>query len=109
MWGKGNPGSSRRREAVCLLGGREVGQPCQPCVRDFLPRRLCPLMLLPPRRNSKGFSFAPGQSFRLVSSEQALKELGLGEHQLRFTCRIHFQDPRKEHETGLHVYNHLKR
>ncbi|XP_015671534.1 integrator complex subunit 11 [Protobothrops mucrosquamatus] len=47
-------------------------------------------------------------SFRLVSSEQALKELGLGEHQLRFTCRIHFQDPRKEHETGLHVYNHLK-
>ncbi|KAL7978657.1 hypothetical protein Chor_010700 [Crotalus horridus] len=47
-------------------------------------------------------------SFRLVSSEQALKELGLGEHQLRFTCRIHFQDPRKEHETGLRVYNHLK-
>ncbi|XP_061456507.1 integrator complex subunit 11 isoform X1 [Rhineura floridana] len=48
------------------------------------------------------------QSFRLVSPEQALKELGLGEHQLRFTCRIHFQDPRKEHETGLRVYNHLK-
>nr|XP_056720817.1 integrator complex subunit 11 [Euleptes europaea] len=47
-------------------------------------------------------------SFRLVSPEQALKELGLGEHQLRFTCRIHFQDPRKEHETGLRVYNHLK-
>lgn len=44
-----------------------------------------------------------------MSSEQALKELGLGEHQLRFTCRIHFQDPRKEHETGLRVYNHLKR
>uniref|UniRef100_A0A8D0BZ90 Integrator complex subunit 11 n=1 Tax=Salvator merianae TaxID=96440 RepID=A0A8D0BZ90_SALMN len=47
-------------------------------------------------------------SFRLVSPEQALKELGLAEHQLRFTCRIHFQDPRKEHETGLRVYNHLK-
>uniref|UniRef100_A0A670JF01 Integrator complex subunit 11 n=1 Tax=Podarcis muralis TaxID=64176 RepID=A0A670JF01_PODMU len=47
-------------------------------------------------------------SFRLVSPEQALKELGLAEHQLRFTCRIHFQDPRKEHETGLRLYNHLK-
>ncbi|XP_016158882.1 PREDICTED: integrator complex subunit 11 [Ficedula albicollis] len=47
-------------------------------------------------------------SFRLVSPEQALKELGLAEHQLRFTCRVHIQDPRKEHETGLRVYNHLK-
>ncbi|TFK13808.1 zinc finger protein Helios [Platysternon megacephalum] len=40
-------------------------------------------------------------SFRLVSPEQALKELGLGEHQLRFTCRVHIQDPRKEHEMHL--------
>uniref|UniRef100_A0A8C3IF19 Integrator complex subunit 11 n=1 Tax=Chrysemys picta bellii TaxID=8478 RepID=A0A8C3IF19_CHRPI len=47
-------------------------------------------------------------SFRLVSPEQALKELGLGEHQLRFTCRVHIQDPRKEHEMVLRVYNHLK-
>ncbi|NXI53156.1 INT11 protein, partial [Chloroceryle aenea] len=47
-------------------------------------------------------------SFRLVSPEQALKELGLTEHQLRFTCRVHIQDPRKEHETVLRVYNHLK-
>ncbi|NXF80335.1 INT11 protein, partial [Sclerurus mexicanus] len=47
-------------------------------------------------------------SFRLVSPEQALKELGLVEHQLRFTCRVHIQDPRKEHETVLRVYNHLK-
>ncbi|NXE16382.1 INT11 protein, partial [Lophotis ruficrista] len=47
-------------------------------------------------------------SFRLVSPEQALKELGLAEHQLRFTCRVHIQDPRKEHETVLRVYNHLK-
>ncbi|XP_030319361.1 integrator complex subunit 11 isoform X3 [Calypte anna] len=47
-------------------------------------------------------------SFRLVSPEQALKELGLAEHQLRFTCRVHIQDPRKEHETALRVYNHLK-
>lgn len=50
----------------------------------------------------------PLQSFRLVSPEQALKELGLAEHQLRFTCRVHIQDPRKEHETVLRVYNHLK-
>lgn len=47
-------------------------------------------------------------SFRLLCPEQALKELGLAEHQLRFTCRVHIQDPRKEHETGLRVYNHLK-
>uniref|UniRef100_A0A8C2TD80 Integrator complex subunit 11 n=1 Tax=Coturnix japonica TaxID=93934 RepID=A0A8C2TD80_COTJA len=52
---------------------------------------------------------AQGNSFfRLVSPEQALKELGLAEHQLRFTCRVHIQDPRKEHETVLRVYNHLK-
>uniref|UniRef100_A0A8C9P8S7 Integrator complex subunit 11 n=1 Tax=Spermophilus dauricus TaxID=99837 RepID=A0A8C9P8S7_SPEDA len=46
--------------------------------------------------------------FRLVSSEQALKELGLAEHQLRFTCRVHLQDTRKEQETALRVYSHLK-
>ncbi|XP_017448807.1 integrator complex subunit 11 isoform X7 [Rattus norvegicus] len=47
-------------------------------------------------------------NFRLVSSEQALKELGLAEHQLRFTCRVHLQDTRKEQETALRVYSHLK-
>lgn len=57
---------------------------------------------------SMDFSLFPPQSFRLVSPEQALKELGLAEHQLRFTCRVHIQDPRKEHETVLRVYNHLK-
>lgn len=55
-----------------------------------------------------GLAFAP-QNFRLVSSEQALKELGLAEHQLRFTCRVHLQDTRKEQETALRVYSHLKR
>lgn len=49
------------------------------------------------------------QSFRLVSSEQALKELGLAEHQLRFTCRVHLHDSRKEQETAMRVYSHLKR
>ncbi|KAM5141170.1 integrator complex subunit 11 [Mantella aurantiaca] len=47
-------------------------------------------------------------SLRLVSPEQALKEIGLSEHQLRFTCRIHIQDPHKEPETVLRIYNHLK-
>lgn len=49
------------------------------------------------------------QTFRLVSSEQALKELGLAEHQLRFTCRVHLHDPRKEQEMAMRVYSHLKR
>lgn len=44
-----------------------------------------------------------------MSSEQALKELGLAEHQLRFTCRVHLHDSRKEQETALRVYSHLKR
>ncbi|XP_017750715.1 PREDICTED: integrator complex subunit 11 isoform X2 [Rhinopithecus bieti] len=48
-------------------------------------------------------------NFRLVSSEQALKELGLAEHQLRFTCRVHLHDTRKEQEMALRVYSHLKR
>ncbi|KAM4650462.1 integrator complex subunit 11 [Discoglossus pictus] len=47
-------------------------------------------------------------SLRLVSPEQALKEIGLGEHQLRFTCRLHVQDVHKEQETVLRIYNHLK-
>ncbi|NXM61499.1 INT11 protein, partial [Illadopsis cleaveri] len=77
--------------------------------RERLDPRAAPQ---PPRAQRIGFSihfspFSP-QSFRLVSPEQALKELGLAEHQLRFTCRVHIQDPRKEHETVLRVYNHLK-
>ncbi|KAF4018532.1 hypothetical protein G4228_010422 [Cervus hanglu yarkandensis] len=47
-------------------------------------------------------------NFRLVSSEQALKELGLAEHQLRFTCRVHLHDTRKEQEMAMRVYSHLK-
>ncbi|KAG8505518.1 Integrator complex subunit 11 [Galemys pyrenaicus] len=47
-------------------------------------------------------------SFRLVSSEQALKELGLAEHQLRFTCRVHLRDPRKEQDTAARVCSHLR-
>ncbi|XP_056895853.1 integrator complex subunit 11 isoform X1 [Takifugu flavidus] len=47
-------------------------------------------------------------SLRLVSSEQALKELGLNEHQLRFTCRVHLQDPHSDNDTLHRVYTHLK-
>ncbi|OXB60986.1 hypothetical protein ASZ78_001251 [Callipepla squamata] len=67
--------------------------------------------LLPDAKKPKlmhGTLIMKDNSFRLVSPEQALKELGLAEHQLRFTCRVHIQDPRKEHETVLRVYNHLK-
>lgn len=49
------------------------------------------------------------QSLRLVSSEQALKELGLNEHQLRFTCRVHLQDPHSDNDTLHRIYTHLKR
>lgn len=52
---------------------------------------------------------SPSQSLRLVSSEQALKELGLNEHQLRFTCRVHLQDPHSDKDTLHRVYTHLKR
>uniref|UniRef100_A0A3B5Q4J8 Integrator complex subunit 11 n=1 Tax=Xiphophorus maculatus TaxID=8083 RepID=A0A3B5Q4J8_XIPMA len=44
----------------------------------------------------------------LVSSEQALKELGLNEHQLRFTCRVQLQDPHSDSDTLHRIYTHLK-
>ncbi|XP_069097174.1 integrator complex subunit 11 [Pleurodeles waltl] len=47
-------------------------------------------------------------SFRLVSPEQALKEVGMSEHQLRFTCRVHIQDVCKEQEMVQRIYNHLR-
>ncbi|XP_068195603.1 integrator complex subunit 11 [Antennarius striatus] len=47
-------------------------------------------------------------SLKLVSSEQALKELGLNEHQLRFTCRVQLQDPHSDSETLQRIYAHLK-
>lgn len=49
------------------------------------------------------------QSLKLVSSEQALKELGLNEHQLRFTCRVQLQDPHSDSDTLHRIYTHLKR
>ncbi|KAM9175853.1 integrator complex subunit 11 [Mergus octosetaceus] len=76
-----------------------------------LLKRETAIGLLPDVKKPKlmhGTLIMKDNSFRLVSSEQALKELGLAEHQLRFTCRVHIQDPRKEHETVLRVYNHLK-
>uniref|UniRef100_A0A3Q2CNZ4 Integrator complex subunit 11 n=1 Tax=Cyprinodon variegatus TaxID=28743 RepID=A0A3Q2CNZ4_CYPVA len=47
-------------------------------------------------------------SLKLVSSEQALKELGLNEHQLRFTCRVQLQDPHSDSDTLHRIYTHLK-
>ncbi|KFZ55844.1 Integrator complex subunit 11 [Antrostomus carolinensis] len=76
-----------------------------------LLKRETAIGLLPDVKKPKlmhGTLIMKDNSFRLVSPEQALKELGLTEHQLRFTCRVHIQDPRKEHETVLRVYNHLK-
>uniref|UniRef100_A0A6Q2YDA6 Integrator complex subunit 11 n=1 Tax=Esox lucius TaxID=8010 RepID=A0A6Q2YDA6_ESOLU len=45
---------------------------------------------------------------RLVSPEQALKELGLSEHQLRFTCRVQLQDAHSDSDTHIRIYTHLK-
>ncbi|XP_061908658.1 integrator complex subunit 11 [Entelurus aequoreus] len=45
---------------------------------------------------------------KLVSSEQALKELGLNEHQLRFTCRVQLHDPHSDPDTLRRIYTHLK-
>lgn len=47
-------------------------------------------------------------SLKLVSSEQALKELGLNEHQLRFTCRVQLLDPHSDPDTLHRIYTHLK-
>uniref|UniRef100_A0A8C1VJU5 Integrator complex subunit 11 n=1 Tax=Cyprinus carpio TaxID=7962 RepID=A0A8C1VJU5_CYPCA len=49
-----------------------------------------------------------GTSLRLVSPEQALKELGLSEHQLRFTCRVQLHDPHSDTDTLGRIYTHLK-
>uniref|UniRef100_A0A8D0PED1 Integrator complex subunit 11 n=1 Tax=Sus scrofa TaxID=9823 RepID=A0A8D0PED1_PIG len=68
--------------------------------------------LLPDAKKARllhGTLIMKDSTFRLVSSEQALKELGLAEHQLRFTCRVHLHDPRKEQEMAMRVYSHLKR
>lgn len=54
-------------------------------------------------------AFPCAQSLKLVSSEQALKELGLNEHQLRFTCRVQLQDPHSDSDTLHRIYKHLKR
>ncbi|CAH2319925.1 integrator complex subunit 11 [Pelobates cultripes] len=55
-----------------------------------------------------GMLIMKDNTLRLVSPEQALKEIGIGEHQLRFTCRLHIQDAHKEPETVSRIYTHLK-
>ncbi|XP_018615729.1 integrator complex subunit 11 [Scleropages formosus] len=59
-------------------------------------------------RTMHGTLIMKDSSLRLVSPEQALKELDLNEHQLRFTCRVQLQDPYSDTDTLSRVYNHLK-
>ncbi|KAF7666119.1 hypothetical protein LDENG_00120770 [Lucifuga dentata] len=59
-------------------------------------------------RTMHGTLIMKENSLRLVSSEQALKELGLNEHQLRFTCRVQLQDPHSDPDTLHRIYTHLK-
>ncbi|CAG6021878.1 unnamed protein product [Menidia menidia] len=59
-------------------------------------------------RSMHGTLIMKENSLKLVSSEQALKELGLNEHQLRFTCRVQLQDPHSDPDTLHRIYTHLK-
>uniref|UniRef100_A0AAV2LZ89 Integrator complex subunit 11 n=1 Tax=Knipowitschia caucasica TaxID=637954 RepID=A0AAV2LZ89_KNICA len=67
-----------------------------------------PLPDLKKPRTMHGTLIMKENSLKLVSSEQALKELGLNEHQLRFTCRVQLQDPHSEADTLHRVYMHIK-
>ncbi|RXN10032.1 integrator complex subunit 11 [Labeo rohita] len=59
-------------------------------------------------RTMHGTLIMKDNSLRLVSPEQALKELGLSEHQLRFTCRVQLHDPHSDTDTLGRIYSHLK-
>lgn len=59
-------------------------------------------------RTMHGTLIMKDNSLRLVSPEQALKELGLSEHQLRFTCRVQLHDPHSDADTLSRIYTHLK-
>lgn len=59
-------------------------------------------------RTMHGTLIMKDNSLRLVSPEQALKELGLNEHQLRFTCRVQLHDPHSDTDTLSRIYTHLK-
>ncbi|KAG7257817.1 hypothetical protein CRUP_018748 [Coryphaenoides rupestris] len=59
-------------------------------------------------RTMHGTLIMKENNLRLVSPEQALKELGLSEHHLRFTCRVQLQDPHSDTDTLHRIYTHLK-
>ncbi|XP_053432629.1 integrator complex subunit 11 isoform X3 [Nycticebus coucang] len=84
-----------------IPGGISLGLLKREMAQGLLPEAKRPRLL-------HGTLIMKDSNFRLVSSEQALKELGLAEHQLRFTCRVHLHDSRKEQETAMRVYSHLK-
>ncbi|XP_030625044.1 integrator complex subunit 11 isoform X1 [Chanos chanos] len=67
-----------------------------------------PLPDLKKPRTMHGTLIIKDNSLRLVSPEQALKELGLTEHQLRFTCRVQLQEPHSDQDTLNRIYTHLK-
>ncbi|XP_056589806.1 integrator complex subunit 11 [Triplophysa dalaica] len=59
-------------------------------------------------RTMHGTLIMKDNSLRLVSPEQALKELGLSEHQLRFTCRVQLHDSHSDSDTLVRIYTYLK-
>lgn len=59
-------------------------------------------------RTLHGTIIMKDNSMRLVSPDQALVDLGLGEHQLRFTCRVQLQDPHSDADTLHRIFVHLK-
>ncbi|KAI7794444.1 integrator complex subunit 11 [Triplophysa rosa] len=59
-------------------------------------------------RTMHGTLIMKDNSLRLVSPEQALKELGLSEHQLRFTCRVQLHDSHSDSDTLGRIYTYLK-
>lgn len=80
--------------------------------KTWVPFSLCPRWantLTRPPITQPRCRLPPEQSLKLVSSEQALKELGLNEHQLRFTCRVQLHDPHSDSDTLHRIYTHLKR
>ncbi|KPP74675.1 integrator complex subunit 11-like [Scleropages formosus] len=77
-------------------------------LKDKIEQEFRPLPDPKKPRTMHGTLIMKDSSLRLVSPEQALKELDLNEHQLRFTCRVQLQDPYSDTDTLSRVYNHLK-
>uniref|UniRef100_A0A8C8CUM6 Beta-Casp domain-containing protein n=1 Tax=Oncorhynchus tshawytscha TaxID=74940 RepID=A0A8C8CUM6_ONCTS len=100
-------GEARQEDGVLqVLEDRAVqgvtpGCPCNPnCIKNVRVWSIfmhCPRML------------HLLQFLRLVSPEQALNELGLNVHQLRFTCRVQPHDAHSDPDTPIRIHTHLNR